>query len=136
MAAVIEAGDVGAVYWGAAGMLCEPSEFVSSARDAFEAGSYPVTNWVNMIVSQERGRTSLSTAGMRALGHKDMEIVGTKTEATDALDFLGGIVCYLLENGPILQHGETVGLSARQKVKVRHVRSHFNPEREVIQLGL
>jgi hypothetical protein len=136
IAAVIEAGDVSAVYWGSAGLLCEPASFVASAQEELGQGTYPLTLWVNMILSREGRRTSVSTMGLRALGHKEMEVFETKIDPEQVLEFLGGVVSYVVENGPVLKHGETIGLSAKHKVKIRHVRSNFAPDVEVIQLGL
>ena len=40
---------------------------------------------------------------------------------------------YLLENGPVLKHGETIGMSAEQKIGIRHCRSSFGHPGKVIR---
>jgi hypothetical protein len=41
---------------------------------------------------------------------------------------------YLLENGPVLKHGETIGMSAEQQIRISHSASSFGHHGKVIRL--
>jgi hypothetical protein len=133
--AIIEACEVAAVHWGAAGMLIEPSEFRGVVEESCEDGMPPLMLWVNLLASaSENEGATLVTLGMQSLGLVELEVLNSKLEPADLLEFVGGVVSYLAENGPVLQDGETIGLSEDQKVTVEHTTSAFNPGQPVIRL--
>lgn len=62
---------------------------------------------------------------------RDFEQMEIETESTLPLDRTFDIVrkfgSYILANGPVVRDGETVGLTADRRIKVRHNRS-FRPD--------
>lgn len=126
-----------AVYWGEASMLIEPRQFVETAQEHLNAGEFPLTLWVSLQqMPAKKGCASVTTYGMDSLGHRELEVVDAKMALPDLMDFVGGVAGYLLQNGPVLKHGETIGFSEDQKVKVEHCASKFDAKIEVIRLGL
>jgi hypothetical protein len=41
---------------------------------------------------------------------------------------------YLLENGPVLKHGQTIGMTAEQQLSIQHCPSSFGHPGTVIRL--
>ena len=134
--ALIAVTDAVGVYWGAADLLTEAAEFAQGARESFEEGGLPVHRWVSIAVSREEGRSTATTCGLEAFGQKEMEIIESRQEPGDVLDFLGNVVGHVVEHGPVLEHGQTIGLTPKQKIKIDHRASEFDPERQVIRLWL
>jgi hypothetical protein len=55
-------------------------------------------------------------------------------EIGELREWLVEIICYLLENGPVLMDGQTIGMSAEQQIRIRHCPSIFGHPGQVIRL--
>jgi hypothetical protein len=90
-------------------------------------GAIPFSLWVLIQFSkQPNGNILISTLGMRDFGLMEIE-----TESSLPLDQTYDLVrkfgSYILAKGPAVKDGETMGLTADQRINVRHVRS-FRPD--------
>jgi hypothetical protein len=132
-AAVCRAGDPAGVYWGNGGHVIDPSYFIDLATDD-EAP--PVPLWVGLVVSSQgdRGPYSLSSCGMPSLGHMELEILDSTISPTDLVDQAYSIIAYLVENGPVLEHGHTFGPDHDTKHRVEHTKSVFRKGERVLRL--
>ena len=54
--------------------------------------------------------------------------------AGDLREWLLNIICYLLEKGPVLKDGETLGMTAEQKIRIRHCKSSFGHPGQILRL--
>mgnify|MGYP000971493289 CR=1 FL=1 len=63
----------------------------------------------------EKGVSSW-TNGLRAFGKEELEIVGSSHSPEEVYGMMLYISEYLLEEGAVLRDGETIGLSAEQKL--------------------
>lgn len=133
-AAVCRACNAVGVYWGNGGHVHEPQFFVELARDV----DAPVPLWVGLVISAktEQGPFSLSSRGMSALGHMELEIIDTSLQPTDLADAAYSLVAYLVENGPVLEHGHTFGPDTETKWRVEHVKSVFRRGERVLRLQM
>jgi hypothetical protein len=112
------------VLWGS--VLMPPSIFKGEFANALK-GAFPFSLWVLIQFSkQPNGNILISTLGMRAFDHMEIE-----TESALPLDQTYDLVrkfgSYILTNGAVVRDGETVGLTADQRIKVRYIRS-FRPD--------
>jgi hypothetical protein len=121
---LIEQLPVIGVLWGSALMPVDTfkGEFASTLK-----GAIPFSLWVLIQFSmQPTGNILISTLGMRDFDQMEIE-----TESTLPLDRTFDLVrkfgSYVLASGAIVRDGETVGLTAEQRIKVRYVRS-FRPD--------
>jgi Domain of unknown function (DUF4261) len=112
------------VMWGSALIQAElfKGEFANARK-----GGIPFSLWVLIQFSkQPNGNILISTLGMR--NFEQMEI---ETESSLPLDLTYDLVrkfgSYVLANGAVVKDGDTVGLTADQRIKVRHTRS-FRPD--------
>ena len=78
----------------------------------------PAILWVDYRVNPaENGRATGFTQGMKSLGHKEIEAMDAHENAKELYDRLTGLVDYLLENGPVINDGDTLGESETERIR-------------------
>jgi hypothetical protein len=91
--------------------------------------------WVDFRVGKDGERTSSGfTAGMAALGLMELETQHCPEPPGELKDRLLGLAGYLLENGPVIRDGDTVGEDANEKIRVVYAPSSFGHEGRVMRL--
>jgi hypothetical protein len=124
-----------AVYWADASLVIFPPLFIDMAEETNTPQSPPLYLWIDLrAFRNEDGTTGLFTAGLAALGHMEIEIPRIKMEIGELREWLVEIMRYLLENGPVLMDGQTIEMSAEQKIRIRHRPSIFGHPGQVIRL--
>lgn len=118
--------DTLAVIWGAANLLVFPPVFCQLAAAATSPDAPPIFLWVNFRAGQNPdGTHHCVTQGLPALGHMDIEIPSTSCSPGELREWLPNIILYLLEKGPVLLPGQTIGPDANTRFKIRHQPSSF-----------
>jgi hypothetical protein len=124
-----------AVYWGDASLVIFPPLFVDMAEEINTPQSPPLYLWVDLrAIPNEDGTTGLFTTGLAPLGHMEIEIPRINMEIGELREWLLEIMRYLLENGPVLLDGQTIGMSGEQQIRIRHCPSIFGHAGQVIRL--
>lgn len=124
-----------AVHWPEATLVIFPQVFIDMAEKITSPESPPLYLWVDLrALRNEDGTTGLFTTGLPALGHMEIEIPKIDKEPGELREWLLNIMYYLLEKGPVLKHGETIGMSAEQQIRIRHGASKFGHRGKVICL--
>jgi hypothetical protein len=124
-----------AVYWPEATLVHYPQVFVSMAEQIDSPEAPPLYLWVDLRAFRNQdGTTGLFTTGLSALGHMEIEILRIDMEPGELREWLLNIMYYLLENGPVLQHGQTIGMTAEQQIRIQHCPSSFGHSGKVIRL--
>ena len=72
---------------------------------------------------------------MKSLGFMEIEIRDSTESADDTVGLAFNIAHYLLDSGPILKDGDTIGLSAEQRLKISHTKVPLHASDEVLQLS-
>lgn len=122
-----------AVYWPEATLIHFPPVFIDMAKDINSPEAPPLYLWVDLRAFRNKdGTTGLFTTGLSSLGHMEIEIPRIDMEPGELREWLLNIMYYLLENGPVLKHGQTIGMSAEQKIRIRHCPSRFGHSGKVI----
>jgi hypothetical protein len=134
IASVLEATDSVGVLWAPGTIINSKEQFITTAKDA-SVEELPINLWIEFrIEKNENNSFNIITTGMNSLGHKELEIVNSKREITELLGFVYNICNYLLENGPVIKDGDTVGMDADQKINAYYKKSVWSRENEVIQI--
>ncbi len=122
------------VYWGNAALIVPKPIFIDFAVEVLPSGP-PLHIWVDFRVGTgENGGSVGFTTGMSGLGHREIEAIDAP-EAPGALrDRLTALCGYLLENGPVIHDGNTVGADADEKIRVVFAESRFGAQSEVMLL--
>ncbi len=135
-AALCSCGAAVGVYWGSAGLLHEPEAFAEFASTLLEDGTLPVMLWINIMASADgpKGPFNLFTHGMASFGHKEFEILKAPMPPNDLRMMIMDVIAYVLDNGPVLNHGETFGPDEETEWKIEHTTSKFTKGLPVIRL--
>jgi hypothetical protein len=124
-----------AVYWPEGTLVSYPPVFIEMAKSINTPEAPPLYLWVDLrAIRNEDGTIGLFTTGLTPLGHKEIEIPRIDMEPGELREWLLDIMYYLLANGPVLKHGETIGMTADHKVRIRHCASVFGHPGKVIRL--
>jgi len=122
------------VYWGNATLVVPKALFCEFAVEILPKGP-PLPIWVDIRVGRNAdGRSSGFTTGMAALGHMEFETQDS-TEPPQALrERFEALAGYVLENGPVIGDGNTVGSDANEKIRVVYADSQFGHTAKVMRL--
>ncbi|WP_129641646.1 DUF4261 domain-containing protein [Peristeroidobacter agariperforans] len=133
-AAVLAACDAMGVYWGNATLVIPKQIFLDFAEQVLPLGP-PLDIWVDFRVGwQTKTASGGFTQGMEALGHMELETQESPEKPGDLRDRLQGVARYLLQNGPVIRDGDTVGQDAREKIRVIYSDSAFGNTNRVMRL--
>lgn len=130
------AGEPAGVYWGCGGQVHKPRMFYDFVKGHIEEGPLPVLMWIGVRQSakSELGPFTVTTLGMHAFGHKELEIIDSRMGIGDLRMLVFDTIGYLLENGPILKHNQTFGRTADERHRVEHTMSKFRRGVAVVRL--
>lgn len=101
--------------------VLEPAYYVGFA-EALNKDGFPVSNlvWVGLY---NRGKGLCGyTAGMRNFGYDEIEVLDSRAEPVELLDFLTGIAHYVITEGVVLNDGETIGFTEEQRLAISRSR--------------
>lgn len=112
-----------ASYWGAS--LQSRDAFLKQSAQA-SADKPPIWLWVNFRFTHdlEKG-VSLSTDGMEDFGLREIEAKDVNRSGRDVFILLMGMAQYLVQKGPVIKDGETIGDSPAQNIRVRQGPSYW-----------
>lgn len=74
------------------------------------------------------------TAGMKALGHMEFETQQCPEPPGELRERLLSLVNYVVENGPIIGDGNTIGEDEHEKIRIVYGPSSFGHEGQVMPL--
>lgn len=95
----------------------------------------PLHLWIDFRLAGERkGTISLFTTGMAAFGHMEIEIWESHEKPRDVYDIGVNIAHYLLDRGPVLKDGQTIGMSPEQRLRIRLLPSRWDRPGNVISI--
>jgi len=110
-----------------------PSEFYISAAEDIKEGNLPILDWIYFGVYPDEDSFSGYTAGLNYFGKDEIEVIKTKVNPSDLYGFLIDITVYILKMNVTLKHGETIGFSEEQKLKITRSKG-ISVDRESIKI--
>ena len=124
------------VYWGNATLVIPKQIFVEFTLEVLPEGP-PLFIWLDFRVGpgdNDSGSSSGFTTGMEALGLMEIEAVNVPETVGDLRDRLFGLASYLIENGPVVKDGDTIGGDMTERIRVIYTTSKFGYESDVMRL--
>jgi hypothetical protein len=122
------------VYNGNATMLIRKDIFVDMASEILPEGM-PLFLWISLRAgSNKDGTTSGFTVGMKELGHMEFETHNATDNIGELRERFMNLAGYVLENGPVIQDGNSVGADADEKIYVNYSPSEVGLEGDVMML--
>jgi hypothetical protein len=134
VAAIADGENAAAVYWGAAGLLHEPADFLDEIESA--GPEYvPVMLWVSLTPFLVKKKKHMATRGLKELGRLEIEAELEGPFADRLLEFLPDLIAGVVLSEREVADGDTVGGSEKEKFKVRVRKSHRGDEKVLFISG-
>jgi len=122
------------VYWPIGGMVHRPDVFAKLAVASLPAEP-PLLLWIDFRVWANEDRTSSGfTCGLSHFGLMELETENASERPRALQDRLISIAGYLIDNGPVLGDGHTIGEGAEAEIRVHHALSAFGRSEQVLRL--
>jgi len=121
---ILIASDAVGVYQGAQSLLITRNQYLDNI-DVLEKDDIPVTLWVYIGLRKHKTGNSAYTYGLKEFNKQEIEILYSKLSLEELFDFLFNITSYVLSQDITLKIGETVGLTAEQKIAVNASKGEF-----------
>lgn len=122
------------VYWGNAALLVPGPLFVEMATELLPEVP-PLYLWVDVRVGMDQENSSSGfTTGMSTLGLMELEAENAAEPPGELRERLFGLVGYLVENGLIINDGDTIGEDQYEKIRVVYADSTFGHPEKVMRL--
>jgi hypothetical protein len=132
VAALLEESNAVAAYWGVS--LNSRKAFLEQSAN-IAPNRMPTALWVSYRVSRDAsGRSSLSTDGLKAFSLMEIEVKDAAAALSDVYGLVEGVAACLITKGPVIRDGDTVGHSAKQRIRVRYGESHWRPGMQVYRV--
>lgn len=132
--AALQAFDGTAVYWGAGTITIKRDQFMEFANGA-TSEHLPLYLWCRFqLVRPAEGRIGLYTVGLRQFGLMEIEVDDSAWQPSELLEFTYNIAHYLIQSGPVINDGDTVGGSEAQRIVVRHGVSSSDPANKAYKI--
>ncbi|NME67938.1 DUF4261 domain-containing protein [Flammeovirga aprica JL-4] len=104
-------------YMGGRSLLLK-KEFYLANMERMSKQDLPVGNWVYFGFREENNKRSVYTYGLADFGKQEMEIVNSAKSLEDLSLIIYDITHYVLAYDVTLNHGETIGMTAEQKLPI------------------
>jgi len=113
-----------AVCWPSGSAITRPQDFQEGAA-RFLSGTPPVDSWIQLQLlkgTTEDGMpgVAMATTGLATFVGREIEFLPAKLHPAVVIQRVIGTAGYLLMNGPVLEHGHTIGVSPDEAIRVRH----------------
>src|SRR2546423_12308584 len=114
------------IYWRDATMVPFPKVFIEMAQKITSAKAPPLYLWVDFRIFKNRdGSFGMFTTGLAPLGFMEIEIPRIDMDPRELRDWSMNIAYYLIEKGPVLKDGDTIGVDANHQIRLRYVPSLY-----------
>ena len=122
------------VYWGNAG-VCNSREVFEDFCEDMSEENVPVPVLLRFqLVRASDDEIGLYTLGMSQFGLMEIEVDGARMQAQDLFESICNIAHYLIQSGPVIEDGNTVGGSEDERILVQHRQSMIDQSRRVYKI--
>lgn len=123
------------VFWTNAALLVPDKLFTAFAIDVMPHGP-PLPIWIDCRVgwNEDNSHSEGFTTGLVELGLMELETQDATEQPVELKKRLEATAQYLLENGLVIKDGDTIGESAREKIRVIYSQSAFGAKDTVMRL--
>ncbi len=124
LATVLRTTESTGIYMGQRNLAVEKEFYLSNSEFMSEA-DLPLYNWIYFGVALEDGKSSIYTYGLADFGKLEIEIIDSEQSQDDLIAFIYNLAHYVIAYDVTLLDGETVGLSAIQKIPIEESEGYF-----------
>jgi hypothetical protein len=122
------------VYWGGGTVVWPTVEWLNLCKK-MSRDFLPLDLWIDFrVYGTSHHKVDGFTTGLRPFGHLEIEVHASRTDASTVRAGMWNAAHYLLDHGPILNPGDTIGFEPDQRIEITHTASMFDPARKVNRL--
>ena len=123
-ASILEHSKSIGIYIGARTLVLEKNFYLDNT-ESMSADDLPLFNWIYFGLREDNGEHSIYTYGMTDFGKKEMEILNSKSDFNELSEMMFNLAHYVIAFDVVLKDGETIGMSAEQKLQISESKSNF-----------
>ncbi|CAL2086033.1 DUF4261 domain-containing protein [Tenacibaculum sp. 190524A05c] len=112
------------IYIGGRTLVLKKDFYLSNVEMMTEE-DLPLYNWIYFGIKQLNGKQSVYTYGLSDFGKMEMEIIDSNKSIQEINEMMFNITHYVIAYNVTLRDGETIGLSAEQKLKISESKGKF-----------
>ncbi len=101
------------------------SEFYLSNIENISEKHLPLLIWIYFGIRREGDLLSIYTYGLKDFGKMEMEIVNSSHSFAELQEMMFDLAHYVIASDVVLKDGETVGISAEQKLKITESKGKY-----------
>jgi hypothetical protein len=134
ISAAAKCTDAIGVYWGEGTVVWPTSDWIAMCQ-RMSREFLPLDLWIDFRVRREDDQTCCGfTTGLKSLGHTEIEVHGSISDPKSIRSNMWNAAHHLLDHGPVLKDGDTIGFERDQRIQISHVPSMLEQTRTVIRL--
>jgi len=100
-------------------------DFYKANVEMMSEENLPLYNWIYFGLRKENGKQSVYTYGLADFGKKEMEIVESENSIEELNEMMFNLAHYVVAFDMVLKNGETIGITAEQKLKITESKGKF-----------
>ncbi|TXD47814.1 DUF4261 domain-containing protein [Polaribacter sp. IC066] len=100
-------------------------DFYQANVESMSKEDLPLYNWIYFGLREENGKQSVYTYGLSQFGKKEMEIIESENSLEELNEMMFNLSHYVVAFDIELKNGETIGISAEQKLKISESKGKF-----------
>lgn len=122
------------VYWGSGQVAHSRRTFLEILEDA-SLDSLPLHLWIRFQLFENADNSiGLYTCGLEQFGLMNIEVDRCPWQPVRLLEFIYDLSHYLVDNGPVLGDGDTIGEDELQRIRVKHQSGMHNKKIKVYKI--
>ncbi len=122
------------IYW-PTGTLVQSVPFFLESAHKIAPDCLPLELWIEFRLQLLPAvACNVLTTGLDIFGLPEIEVINSKRKPQQVLPFVINLAEYLLQNGPVIKAGDTVGEDADQKITVEFTASTWDRPEKVMKV--
>ena len=100
-------------------------DFYQANVEMMSETDLPLYNWIYFGLREENGKNSVYTYGLANFNKMEMEIIESNVSIEELNEMMFNLAHYVISYDVTLKDGETIGLSAEQKLRISESKGKF-----------
>jgi hypothetical protein len=100
-------------------------DFYQANVEMMSETDLPLYNWIYFGLREENGKNSVYTYGLANFNKMEMEIIESNISIEELNEMMFNLAHYVISYDVTLKDGETIGLSAEQKLRISESKGKF-----------
>jgi hypothetical protein len=112
------------IYQGNQSLLIPKKQYLENIEDLKE-GNLPILAWIYIGLRESEKGNSAYTYGLTSFEKQEIEILNSEMGLEELHSLLANTALYVIKNNVVFKSGQTMGLTAEQKIKIISSKGKF-----------